>query len=135
MPFALMAIGLLLVIAAYNNTQTVLASQLKKDFSGNTGFIYWIAAIMIVGAIGYIKPMQTVSRAMLALVLVVIFLTNSGVFSKFNSALSGSDAVPNGDAKVGSGTGGAENSTGNASGEHQPLIIDLFKSPTLGGMQ
>lgn len=132
MPFALIAIGLLLVIAAYNNTQTVLASQLKKDFSGNTGFIYWIAAIMIVGVIGYIKPMQTVSRAMLALILVVIFLTNSGVFSQFNTALAGSS---DGDTKSGAGTGGDANATGNAGGEHQPLVIDLFKSPTIGGVQ
>lgn len=89
MPFALIAIGLLLVIAAYNNTQGVLSSQLQKDFSGKTGFIYWIAAIIILGAVGYIKPMQTVSRAMLALVLVMIFLTREGFMQKLNAALGG----------------------------------------------
>ena len=138
MPFALLAIGLLLVIAAYNNTQTVLASQLKKDFSGNTGFIYWIAAVLIIGVIGYIKPMQTVSRAFLALILVVIFLTNSGFFAQFNSALSGSATAPaagDGSAASGANAGGNTNSTGDTSGDHQPLIIDLHKLPTLGGTQ
>ena len=138
MPFALLAIGILLVIAAYNNTQTVLARQLKKDFSGSTGFIYWIAAIMIVGVIGYIKPMQTVSRAMLALILVVIFLTHSGVFSQFNSALSGStgaDSKSGGDSKTGAVANGNQNSTGDSQGLPNPLIIDLFKQPTMGGVQ
>lgn len=91
MPFALIAIGLVLVIAAYNNTQTVLAAQLKKDFSGKTGFVYWIAAIMIIGALGYVRPLQTVSRAMLALILVVIFLSSDGFFTKFNATIGGDD--------------------------------------------
>jgi hypothetical protein len=76
MPFALLAMGLLLVITAYNNTQAILSAQLKKDISGTTGFIYWIAAIVIVGAIGYIKPLETVSRVFLALILVILLLTN-----------------------------------------------------------
>ncbi len=95
MPFALLGIGLLLVIAAYNNTQTVLSGQLQKDFSGKTGFVYWIAAIIILGMVGYIKPMQTVSRALLALLLVVIFLTHNGILQKFNAALSGSAGAGN----------------------------------------
>lgn len=87
MPFALLFIGVVLAIAAYNGTQGVLSSQLKKDLSGETGFVYWIAAIMIVGAIGYIRPMETVSRSFLALILVVMFLVNGGFFTQFNAAL------------------------------------------------
>lgn len=123
MPFALLAIGLLLVIAAYNNTQDVLASQLKKDFSGKTGFVYWIAAIIIVGAIGYIRPLQSVSRAFLALILVILFLTNSGVFAQFNAALSGA-AAPSGDKPTGANAGSAEG-TGNAEGEREPLSVTV----------
>jgi hypothetical protein len=122
MPFALLAIGLLLVITAYNNTQEVLSRQLKADFSGNTGFIYWIAAIVIVGSIGYIRPLQSVSRAFLALILIVIFLTNSGVFSKFNQALAG--AAQSGDATTGAGDGTATGA-GNVAGERAPLEITV----------
>lgn len=94
MPFALVAIGLILAIAAYNGTQSVLSDQIRKDMSGETGFVYWIAAIMIVGAIGYIRPMETVSRSFLALILVVMFLVNGGFFTQFNAALksAGSEA-------------------------------------------
>lgn len=92
MPFALMTIGLLLVIAAYNNSGSALASQLKSDFTGSGNFLYWIAAIFIVGLIGYAAPMRGVSRAALALVIVVLFLQNKGFFSQFNSALSGSSS-------------------------------------------
>jgi hypothetical protein len=87
MPFALIGIGIILVIAAYNNKQDVLAGQVKQDLTGSTGFVYWIAALLIVGSIGYIKPLQTVSRIFLGLILVVLFVTNQGLFAKFNSAL------------------------------------------------
>lgn len=120
MPFALLAIGLLLVIAAYNNTQTVLAAQLKKDFSGNTGFIMWIAAILIVGAIGYIRPLQTVSRAFLGLILVVIFLTNAGFFSQFNAALSGAAG-----GTTGKGDGSGDKTGAGSSESNGPLIIGV----------
>lgn len=127
MPFALIAIGLLLVIAAYNNTQDVLGGQLKKDFSGSTGFVYWIAAIIIVGAIGYMKPMQTVSRAMLALILVVVFLTNSGVFAQFNAALAGSAGGTDANGDKGA-AGGASPGMGDAPGEAGPLVMGLGKN-------
>lgn len=123
MPFALLAIGLLLIIAAYNNTQDVLGAQLKRDFSGNTGFIYWIAAIVIVGAVGYIKPLQPVSRAFLALILVILFLTNSGVFSKFNQALGG--IVGNANAGTGDITGATTDVNIGEGGERQPLTITV----------
>lgn len=90
MPFALVVIGLLMVIAAYNNTQSLLAAQLKEDLTGTGGFIYWIAALLIIGAIGYVKPLETASRMMLLLLLIVFFLANGGVFAKFNEALAGS---------------------------------------------
>lgn len=125
MPFALLAIGILLVIAAYNNTQDVLAAQIKKDFSGKTGFIYWIAAIVLVGALGYIRPLQPVSRGFLALILVVLFLTNSGAFAKFNAALSG---AASGDASAGADAGTAGGG-GNVAGEKTPLTVTVKPSP------
>lgn len=96
MPFALLFIGILLAVVAYNNTQADLAKQLSKDFSGRTGFVYWIAAILIVGLFGYVKQLETVSRAMLALILVVIFLRAGGFFEQFNAALAGETVTPKG---------------------------------------
>lgn len=124
MPFALLAIGILLVIAAYNNTQDVLASQLKKDISGKTGFIYWIAAIIIVGALGYIRPLQPVSRGFLALILVVLFLTNSGVFAQFNSALSGAASGDGAVTKAGADAG-KSGGAGSVAGEPEPLTVTV----------
>ena len=89
MPFALIGIGIILVIAAYNNKQDVLAKQVREDLTGSTGFVYWIAAILIVGAIGYIRPLQVVSRVFLGLILLVLFVTNQGLFARFNAALDG----------------------------------------------
>ncbi len=63
-----------------------LTSLLKQDFQGKNNFAYWVLSILIIGAIGYIKPLQPVSRAFMLLVIIVLFLSNKGVFDQFNTA-------------------------------------------------
>lgn len=101
MPYIFIIIGLVMVIAAVRNTvadtkdangnvtDAGLATLLKHDFTGQNNYIYWVVSILIIGAIGYIKPLQPVSRAFMLLVIIVLFLSNKGVFAQFNSALSG----------------------------------------------
>lgn len=96
MPFALLLVGMLLIITGFQNTYQAFGSQVQKDFSGKDGFLYWIAAIGIVGGVGYVKPLEPISRAFLVLLIVVIFLSkgnaiNKGgasIFSNFTSGLS-----------------------------------------------
>lgn len=86
-----------MVTAAVRNTvaddvatkQLGLTHLLKDDFTGKNNFVYWVLSILIVGAIGYIKPLQPVSRAFMLLIIIVLFLTNKGVFAQFNEALAG----------------------------------------------
>lgn len=90
MALALIAIGLLLVISAAQNTQGVLFSTLKSDFTGSDSFLQWIAAIFLVGAIGFIPKMRGFSMALLALVLLGIFLKKgTGFFDQWTKAISG----------------------------------------------
>lgn len=87
MPFALIIFGLVLTIAGARGTQGSLFTLLKGDFTGDKSFIWWAASIIGVGAVGYIPDLKKLSNAFLALILVVLILHNSGVFSKFTAAL------------------------------------------------
>lgn len=84
MPFLLVIIGALLIVAAFNNSQMALASALEQDVPP---FLKWAAAIAAIGAIGWIPGMQVLSRWLLALVLVVIVLSN------YQQALAGFQSV------------------------------------------
>lgn len=92
MPVLFTVIGIVMLTAAIRDTidgDKGLLSLLKSDFQGKNNFIYFIVAILLIGGIGYIPMMKTLSRYMLALVLVVIFLVNGGVWNKLIQALNG----------------------------------------------
>jgi hypothetical protein len=88
MPFALIIVGIVLLAAALRGQSANLFSQLKADFTGSGNYIYWVLAILIIGSIGYVKKLQPISDAFLALVLVVLFLSNKGFFAQFMSGIS-----------------------------------------------
>jgi len=103
MPFALIIIGTVLLISSVRNTygQTTpaggkgLGALLTGDFTGQSNFIYWLIALLIIGAIGYIKVLRPISVAFLVLLIIVIFLkqgnpttgTGGGFFQQFTSAI------------------------------------------------
>lgn len=87
MPIALIIIGLLLVVTGVKNTYAEFGAQVKSDFVGPGNFTYWVVAISIIGAVGYIKPLQKVANAFLALVLLAFILKNGGVFDKLKQAI------------------------------------------------
>ena len=99
MPFALILVGLLLVVAAVRNTVTDnsttgtkgLTTLIKGDFTGQNNFIYWLVAILLIGALGYVDSLRSLSRAFMALILVALFLTGKqgiNFFTGFQSALA-----------------------------------------------
>lgn len=94
MPFVLLIIGIVLLISGVRATQDTLFSLVKGDFTGSDNFIYWLGAILIIGAIGYIPKVKPISTALLVLVIVVLFLKKGdatglggGFFSQFTKAL------------------------------------------------
>lgn len=87
MPFVLIGVGLVMVLTGINDTYAQFGAQLQTDMSA--GFFKWAAAIVIIGAFGYIKDLKEISTLFLVLVVVSLFLANKGgVFSQLNSALS-----------------------------------------------
>jgi len=87
MAVAFLIIGAALILTAYRNTQAELFQLLQSDAGG---YVKWAAAILAIGAIGYIPDMRNVSRALLALVLLVIVISNQGAFQNFKAAVTGS---------------------------------------------
>lgn len=101
MPFALIFFGIILTLVGYRGTQDQFFTLLKGDFTGSGNFVYWIISIIIIGAIGYIPRAKPFSDGFLALVIIVLFLSNKGFFPQFQSQIS-------------AGTSGAATTTGTA---------------------
>ena len=95
MPLALVVLGVLFMVVGIRGTQTDLFNLLKGDFTGPGNFIYWVVAILIIGATGYIKPFKPVSDAFLVLVLLVMVLSNRGFFDRFMSQINSTTTVFN----------------------------------------
>lgn len=95
MPFAIIVIGILMIVVAIRNTYADLGKEIVDDFTGPTNFWYWITALFIIGAVGYIEELKKASDLMLALVLISLILSNQGFFAKFVEQLkSGSATAP-----------------------------------------
>lgn len=115
MPFALVTIGLILIITGFQNTYAQLGSQIGKDFTGPGNFTYWVIAIFVVGVLGYNETLKPFSRAFLALIIVVMFLSNKGFFGQLNPAIeAGTSTKPLPAGGVTNSPGGAAPAEGGA---------------------
>ena len=94
MAFVFTIVGLLMIVTGVKGTYAQFGSQVAGDFTGSQPFTYWVAAILGVGAIGYIDALRTVSRLFLALILVSMVLANKGFFQQFTSALKQGPIAP-----------------------------------------
>lgn len=89
MAYVLLFLGVLLVITGVRDTYSALGAQLLKDFSGSGSFLYWIVAIMLIGAIGYYAPAQKFSRTFLALLLIVFVVAQKGLWAQLQATFAG----------------------------------------------
>jgi hypothetical protein len=103
MPFLLIIAGTVFLVSGVRGTSTDLLTLLKGDFTGKNNFLYWMFAILVLGALGYSQTLRPLSRAFMALVVIVLFLANGGFFKKFNSEFFTSPVTP---GNTGSGFGG-----------------------------
>jgi len=96
-----LGIGIILLVAAIRNTYGSLFAALGIDVPH---FVTWGAAIVALGAIGFIPGLKPVSRGLLALVIVVL------VFQNYTNILKGFQSVATAPKAAMASTGG------NASG-------------------
>lgn len=82
MPFVFGIVGIVFIVAGVRGNSTQLFSLVKSDFSGSPNYFEWMIAIFLVGAIGYIKELSTISRMFMVLVLAGLLYQNKNVFSQ-----------------------------------------------------
>jgi hypothetical protein len=88
-PIAFIIIGVVIAVAAWRNTYRDLGTLLAGDFTGTNSFLVWLGALGIIGAFGYVKGLEQPSRAMIALIIIAIMISNRGFWPNLQSALSG----------------------------------------------
>jgi hypothetical protein len=93
MPFVFIIIGIVLLVSGARGSSSDLLTLVKGDLTGSNNFGYWILSILVIGALGYIDDLRTVSRGFLVLVIIVLLLnedkqsgTGGGFFSQFQAA-------------------------------------------------
>jgi hypothetical protein len=99
MAFAFLFAGILLLTSGVRGTQDDLFAQIKSDFTGQGNFVYWATVCLIIGAIGYWKPLRPISHAFLVLIIIVLLLKRGdpngiggGFFSQFFHQLDSTKA-------------------------------------------
>lgn len=132
MPFVLLIFGSVLLIAAVRNTQGDLFALIQSDFTGPNNFIYWLVAILVIGAVGYIPKLKPISVAFITLVVVMLVfskgvatnLPGGGIFQQFTAGLASTQTT----------TSTVTNSAGQTT--TQPTTINpvpVLNLPNLGG--
>ena len=94
MPYALVVIGLIMIVTAVLNTYAAFGAQVVADFTGPKSFIVWILALGSVGALGYINDFRQFSHYFMALILISMILSNRGFFAKLQEALASGPVAP-----------------------------------------
>lgn len=91
MPIVIVVIAVILIAVGVNNQIGNFISLVKGDFvTGSNGappFGVWALAIVLIGALGYYKPLKPFSNAMLVLIFLSIILANKGLFDNLQSAI------------------------------------------------
>lgn len=84
MAIVALILGIYIIVIAIRGNQKEFADMVMDDFAGNNSFIPWIGALLFLWFIGLYEPMAPVSKALMILVLVVLFLKQgTGFFDQF----------------------------------------------------
>lgn len=118
MPLVLILFGLVLIAVAWRGTEHEFAAQLTQDFGTGGTFLASAAAIGVLGALGYVPALRTLSNYAMALVIVVVALRNGGLFGQLAAVIDhppgAAPAVPL--AAYSAGSGGTAGGGGAVSG-------------------
>lgn len=132
MPFVLLIMGLILIVTGFQNTYKQFGKLVAGDFTGPNNFIYWFLAIAVVGAIGYVKPLEPFSRGFMVLIVLSIVLTKNhpNIVASFQKALgTESNAVDNTiGAPVAGGSSGGGSGSGSGFGGLDLSSLNSFSS-------
>jgi len=124
MPFVFTIAGVLLIVAGVRGQTSQLFALVKSDFTGSPNYFEWMVAIFIVGAIGYIQQLATISRMFMFLIMAGLLYKNKQVFSQFGQEETGQAIQPTSSSIGGISTG--------ATGVPLPSLPSLPSTTVLG---
>jgi hypothetical protein len=134
MPLIAMLFGGILLDLAFRGTEHEFATQLEQDFGGGE-FWAWAAAIWVIGAIGAIPDLRSVSNWALGLVIVVLVLVNGGFFTQAQALITNppgaAPAVPLSSYQAVNLLGGSSSSSSSSGGGG--VLGGLFGGSSSGG--
>lgn len=133
MPLILILAGAMLVTVAFRGTEHEFARQATQDFGGSQ-FVAWAAAVLVLGAIGYYRPLRGASDLMLALVIVAMTLANGGLFAQLAAVIDNPPA-PSAPVPLADYQGSLRSSSGGGSSGGGGLFGSMFGGGGGGGNQ
>lgn len=91
MPWALLFIGLIFMVAAVKGNHGDLFKLLKKDMTGSDNFIVWVMSIVFLVLIGNIKSVKPIADSFILLLLIALVLSSrksgKNIFADFISQI------------------------------------------------
>lgn len=101
MPFVLAFIGIMVLAIGARGRSSDASALLASEFTGPNSFVQWFLAIMIVGLIGFYKPVKPVADGFIGLVILSMVLVKAnpkqpggGFFAQLEAAFQNSPALP-----------------------------------------
>lgn len=132
MGFAVLLIGLVLVVAAVRNSQADLFKELAADVPA---FGVWAAAIIAIGAIGFVPGLKPISKGLLFLVILVILVNNyKNIESGLRGAWSNASASDGTSSSTASNQSATSNALQNGLSSVDPGIGELYGIVTGNGL-
>lgn len=119
MPLVILVFAVIILFSAINNKLSDLSALVKEDWQPSKGvsFGVWLLAIVVIGVIGYYKPLKAFSNTFLVLVFVAIIISNKGFYSQFASAFNFKfAATPGTNSTTGGGSGNQSSASNILSG-------------------
>ena len=105
MPYVFLMLAILFVAIGVRGKATDAGHLLQSEFTGPNSFIQWFLAIMILGGLGYVKPIRPIADGMLGLVIVALILSKGdprraggGFFAQLEDAFQ--NTTPSAPTKV-----------------------------------
>jgi hypothetical protein len=121
MPFIFTIFAILFIVIGARGQSSTAIALLKSEFTGPNSFIQFLIAILVVGFLGYLKPLKLISDGFLLLILISMFLANKGgFFAQFENALQNTPATTTSNTSASSGS-----TTGTSS-----LLNSLLGTPS-----
>lgn len=111
MPYAIIIIGTVLFVAGIRNKYKDLLALIEGDFTGPGSFLNWLAVMAVLGGIGYIPRLRSLSVAFMTLLLLVLVISHKGVFQQLQSFVNSGVPATGASPALATGSTGAPSQT------------------------